>query len=125
MINFCYLFRFLECGNFCIRYILRKEKLKKKVRYNKQMMSIGLIKRVLKEYFLFVECYKAKNIEDLRKCGRFITMISFGKKRLHYVVVEKIVGDYVFYYDPMFLFLKKSKKEEFYKKWNKICCIYA
>ena len=125
MINLLYIFRFLECGHFCIRYILRKEKVKKKVEYHKQMMSMGLVKRVLSEYFSFVECYVAKSLEDLKKCGRFITMINLRKNKLHYVVIEKVENDYVYYYDPIFIFLRKLKKDKFNKKWCKYCCIYA
>ncbi len=125
MINLFYIINFLECGHFCVLYILKKEKKKKKVSYTKEMMSMGLIKRVLMEYFSFVECYVAKELEDLKKCSRFITLIHLRKKRMHYVVVERFDNDYVYYYDPLFIYLKKMKKDKFKEKWTKYCCIYA
>lgn len=123
MINFLYLINFLECGHFCIKYVLKKEKLENKVKYYKKMMSFALVKKVLKEYFEFVEVYKVSELIDLKDKGRIITIIKKGKL-LHYVVIEMIKNDIVYYYDPAFLFIRKKKISEFNTFWFNYCCFY-
>ena len=124
MMNFWYLVKFLECGHFCIKYVLRKDKIKLNVSYCKQLMTIGLVARVLKEYYQSVEWYKVNNIEDLKNKGRFITLLKIRKNALHYIVVERIEDQYVYYYDPLFLFIKKAKINRFKSKWSNYCCLY-
>ena len=89
------------------------------------MMSMGLVKRVLGEYFMFVQCYVVKELKDLEKYNRFITLVNTGKNGLHYVVIEKIDEKYVYYYDPLFVFKRRKKKDKFIRKWSKYCCVYA
>lgn len=125
MINLYYILKFYECGHFCINYLLKKDKIKKKVTYNKQMMSLGLIKRILKQYYARVECYYLEDILQLTNQGRVITLIKTYKNVLHYVVIEKVEKEYIFYYDPLFCFLRKKSKEKFIKKWSKYCCFVS
>ena len=120
MINFYYLINFLECGHFCIKYYLKKDKKKSVVFYDKQMMSLRLVRNVFKEYYKEVIWYKNVNIDEVN--FRCISLIKVGKKYLHYIVIEKIKGDYVYYYDPLFLFLKKKRKNRFVKKWSSLVC---
>lgn len=124
MLNLYYLCRYLECGHFCIKYVLKKDHIKSNVSYNGQLMSLGLVSRVLKEYYQNVNCYKVDNLEIIKSFSRCITLIKVRKKFFHYVVIEKIDNDFVFYYDPAFLFLKKVKIDKFYKKWSNYCCIF-
>ena len=125
MINFLYLFNFLECGHFCVKYILKKEGKKKNVDYCKRLMSLGLIKKVLKEYFDYCECYFVKNLEELKNKKRFLTVIKVRGKYLHYIVVEDISDKCVYYYDPFFCFLKRAEINKFKKKWANFCCFYS
>jgi ABC-type bacteriocin/lantibiotic exporter with double-glycine peptidase domain len=123
MLNLFYVFNILECGHFCLKYILKKDGIKLDVEYDKKMMSMGLIKRVLEEYYL-VECYQCSNLFFLPN-RRFLTLIKVRGKYFHYVVVEKIENKQVFYYDPAFIGLRKIKKERFLKIWANYCCFYS
>ena len=122
MINLIYLINFLECGHFCINYVLKKEKKPKNCSYEKCMMNLRLIRDVLKEYFEEVNWFKNVNIEEID--NRCVSMINVRGKYYHYVVIEKIKGDYVFYYDPLFLLLRKEKISKFKKKWTNLVCLY-
>ena len=123
MINFLYLFNFLECGHFCIKYILKKEKIKARAIYRRKMMSFALVKKVMKEYFCNVEVYKVSELESLSNKKRIITIIKRGKF-LHYVVIERIENNMIYYYDPLFLSLRKKKIGDFNRIWFNYCCFY-
>ncbi len=120
MINFYYLINFLECGHFCIKYYLKKDKKKVKNVYDKTMMSLRLVRNVLKEYYGDVIWYKNVNLDEVN--FRCISLIKVGKKGLHYVVIEKVRDGYVYFYDPLFIFLRKMKKERFKEKWSNLVC---
>lgn len=121
MINFYYLINFLECGHFCIKYILKKDNKKMICTYNKSMMNLRLIRDVLNEYYKEVIWYKNVNIDAIN--WRCISLIKIKEKYYHYIVIERIKGDYVYYYDPMFLFLRKKTKKKFIKKWSNLVCV--
>ena len=40
-------------------------------------------------------------------------------------VIEKVKNNYVYYYDPIFLFIRRVKKKRFVKKWSKMVCVYG
>lgn len=125
MINLYYLFNFLECGHFCINYVLKKDKIKNNLEYSRQMMSMKLLKSVLSEYYQYVKCYKIEGvIQDFVDYKPFITLLRLGKSFNHYIVVVRVEEKYVFYYDPLFLFLKKMKIKKFNQKWSKFCVFY-
>lgn len=125
VINFYYLLNFLECGHFCLRYVFKKEKIEPCVEYPKQMMSMRLLRDILKEYFEYVKCYKVEDgIEHFIDYRPFVTLIEKNGKYKHYVVVERIEDEYVFYYDPLFIKLRKKKVEYFNQIWSKECCFY-
>ena len=124
MINFLYLIKFLECGHFAICYILRKEKIKRKVKYNGILMSMGLVKRVMEVYFNCVSCYMIYDVNDIGN-RRVISLLKIGKSRLHYIVIERVKKGYVYFYDPLFINLRKMKIKKFEKKWSNICCLYG
>lgn len=124
MLNLYYFFRFLECGHFCIKYVLKKDNIKLDVIYNKQLMSLGLVSRVLKNYYQDVTCFKAESIEDIIGLPRFITLIKISENKFHYVVIECIKDGYVFYYDPAFIGIRRVKFACFIKKWTFYCCLF-
>ena len=124
MLNLLYIFKFFECGHFCIKYILKKEKIKPKFKYYKKWMSLGLVKRVLGQYFNNVKCYKYEELDDLKNKKRFITLIKTKNKFFHYVVIEKIDKDKIYYYDPLFYNLRRVKLEKFNRYWYNYCCFY-
>ena len=83
-------------------------------------MSLGLVARVLEEYYQRVECYEVGDISLVKE--RCITLLNVGKNKKHYVVVERISDDYVYYYDPFYFGTRKLKKEKFIVKWSGYCC---
>lgn len=123
MINFRYVFHLLECGHFCINYILKKEGIVNKEDYEKKMMSMYDIKEVLKRYFNNVNCYKIRSLKGVKT--PFITLVLTKTKSFHYVVVERINSDIVYYYDPLFWKLKKTNINKFIKRWTNFCCFYS
>ena len=123
MLNFWYLLHFLECGHFCINYVLKTEGIRKRVVYSRAMMSLGLVKRVLLEYFREVKCIECGNLNLLRN-EKFITLLRYGKRYYHYVVVVSLDKNYVCYYDPMFLGVRRKKVNRFVKSWSGYCCLF-
>ena len=123
MINFYYLINFLECGHFCVNYILKKDKIKPNCTYNKSMMSLRLIKDVLCEYYENVIWYKNVNIDEIN--SSCLSLIKIRNKYYHYIVIERVKQDFVYYYDPLFLFVRKKRKSKFNKKWSHMVCICA
>ena len=121
MINFYYVINFLECGHFAIKYFLKKDKKKAKVCYDTKMMSLRLTRNALKEYYKEVIWYKNVNVDEVN--SRCISLIKVGKKYFHYIVIEKVVGNKVYYYDPLFIGLRKKNKKKFLKRWSKLVCI--
>lgn len=117
LVNLGYLFRPTCCGYYCLKYILGK------VKCYKSYMSIKEISDVLKKYNYSCICVRVKGVEDIKfEC---ISLIKVGENGFHYVVLKKIKGDYVFFYDPLFLFIRKMKVSVFCKKWSKICLFYT
>jgi len=122
MINFIYVINFLECGHFCIRYVLKKERKKVVCSYDKSMMNLKLIRDVLSEYFTDVIWYKNVSIDGINT--RCLSMIKVRKKFYHYIVIEKVKRGYVYYYDPLFVFYRREKISKFSKKWTNMVCLY-
>lgn len=122
MINFFYIFKHLECGGFCVKYIFKKDRIKPNIEYNPKLMSLGLIKRVLQEYYV-VKCYVVNNIKLLNN-GNCLTLIRVRKKFLHYIVIKYIKNDVIYFYDPAFLVIRKMNIEKFKKIWVNYCCFY-
>ena len=113
-----------ECGHFCINYTLKKDGIKKTIKYEKQFMSLDLVNQVLNHYYYKVNCYRVYHFENLSNLGRFITLVKIKNNRYHYVVVEKIKNGIVYYYDPLFVLIRKEKIDKFIKKWSHYCCLY-
>ena len=125
MLNLRYVFSLLECGHFCIRYVLKNDGKKVNRGYCRKLMSLGLVKRVLKEYYRRVDCYVVNDIFSVVDKGKFITLIKGRRDNLHYVVVVNVKGDYVYYYDPAYIGIRKSKVSRFVEKWSHYCCFYS
>ena len=43
---------------------------------------------------------------------------------MHYVVVERVDENNVYYYDPLFINKRKVKKEKFLQRWSGYCCFF-
>ena len=122
MINFRYVINFLECGHFCLKYVLKKEKKKVVCCYKRAMMDLRLIREVLNEYFGKAVWYKNVNIDKIN--SRCFSLIKVGNRGYHYIVIERVKNGYVYYYDPLFVFLRKKRIDKFSKKWTNMVCLY-
>ena len=56
---------------------------------------------------------------------RCVSLVKLGENKYHYIVIESIKNEIVYYYDPIFLFIRRVKKKKFIKKWSKMVCIYS
>lgn len=81
------------------------------------------VKEVLTEFDYYCVCLKVNGVENIHK--KCVTLIDGKRNFKHYVVIEKVAGGYVYFYDPLFLFVRKKKIEDFYKSWSKICLFYT
>lgn len=116
MINLNYVFHFNCCGYYCLKYILKKEKINR-VSY----MSLYDLKCVLNKYDYSCYCFKVWCLDQVKK--ECITLVK-NKNSYHYVVIIEVKEKYVLVYDPLFLLLRKIKKDKFSEKWSKICLFY-
>lgn len=117
MINVNYLLHPSTCGYFCLKFILKKVKV-----IDKKYMSLYNIGKILNDNNYEYKAYKIKDIKSINnKC---ITLIKVNKISCHYVVILKISDKYVYYYDPLFLFVRKKKIKKFVSIWINICLFY-
>ena len=85
-------------------------------------MNLYNIKKILNENGYYCVCLKIYNIKDVYcEC---LTLIKTSKNN-HFVVIKKINENYVFFYDPLYVVIRKWKKERFIKRWVNICLIYT
>lgn len=117
MINFRYLFHPSSCGYFCLKYIIGRVKEKRK-----GYLSLFELKEILIKYNYCCYCFRVKKIENIK--NNCITLINV-KNSFHYIVIRKIDKKFVYFYDPLFLFVRKVKKISFVKKWSRICLFYV
>lgn len=118
MINLGYLFSFGKCGCYCLKYVFKKT-----ISCKKRNMSLCEMSLLLKENGYDCFCCRVNEICDIfLEC---ISLVKVNKSKLHYVVLKKIVGKYIYYYDPLFLFVRKKKIDVFVRKWSKICLFYT
>lgn len=116
MINLRYVLHFSCCGYFCLKHIKQKGNFKRK-----SYISLYEMKEELVKHNYYCMCVIVKGFESIKdKC---VTLLNLNNS-FHYVVIEKVVGDYVYFYDPLFLFVRKVRKSRFYRKWSKICLFY-
>ena len=117
MFNFHFLLNPGSCGYFCLRFVLRKN-IKKEF-----YLSLFEVKEILNRHSYYCYCVKIEKLSDVKnKC---FTLIFNSKKEFHYVVIVKVDSDYVYYYDPLFVFVRKQRIEEFIKRWSNICLFYT
>jgi len=116
MINIGYVFHPSSCGYYCLRYIIKRCKIKR-IGY----MSLYDLKEVLLRYNYYCFCCRVKELNNIK--SECISMINI-KNSYHYVVVKCVNDKYVWFYDPLFLFIRKVKKEKFIRKWSKICLFF-
>lgn len=117
MLNFRYLFSVGECGYFCVRKIVGKCKIE-----NKKYMSLYEIKDNLNKKGYWCEGRLIDAINGV--VGQCVSIVKKGKFNYHYVIIKRVTNKYVHIYDPLFLGVKRVKKERFIKKWIKICLFY-
>ena len=117
LVNLRFIFNPGSCGYFCLRYILKKQ-IKKE-----SYMSLWRVKEILSNDNYYCSCLRLETIYDLkREC---LTLINTGGNSKHYVVIKKVAKNKIWYYDPLFLFLRKKKIGRFVKKWSNICLFYT
>jgi ABC-type bacteriocin/lantibiotic exporter with double-glycine peptidase domain len=117
MFNLRFIFSPGSCGFFCLRYILKKKIVRE--RY----ISLFAIKEILFDNGYYCDCLKVKYVLDVKSCC--LTLINCKKGSMHYIVIKAIRKGKVYYYDPLFLGLRKKKVEDFAKKWSGICLFYT
>ena len=116
MINFSYLFRPSTCGYYCLRHITKKIKF-----INKKYMSLYEMKDALLKFNIYCFCCRVKSLENVK---RECVTLMFTKTNFHYIVIKQVTCSHVYFYDPLFLLVRKMKKDRFLKKWSKICLFY-
>ena len=117
MFNLLYLFSPGSCGAFCLKHIL-----KKRVK-NTKYMSLYEVKLVLLASGYKCMCLKSSNIFLIRT--PFLSLILNKNSEFHYVVVKEIKKNMIIYYDPLYVFHRKEKIEDFTKKWSGFALIYS
>ena len=116
MINLGYVFHSSSCGYFCLRHVLKGYKVKR-LGY----MSLFDLKEVFMKHNYYCYCCKVMDLSNIkREC---ITLISV-KNSFHYIVIKSVCNNYVYVYDPLFLFVRRVKREKFIKRWRRICLFY-
>ena len=105
-----------SCGWFCIRYIT-----KKRIRMD-FYLSLYAVKEKLMKLGYYCSCVKIIDIRFVKE--ECLTLVKRGKSGLHYIVVKKICGDYIYYYDPLFVFVVKRKLDVFLRNWSNVCLLY-
>lgn len=118
MINIFYFFSYGKCGYYCLKYVLKHS-----FHYKKRNMSLYEMSLLLKENGFDCLCCRVDEISNiLFEC---ISLVKVNKSKLHYIVLKKVKGKYIYYYDPLFLFVRKKKLDVFIRKWSKICLFYT
>lgn len=117
MLNLWFVLSPGSCGYFCLKHVL-----KKKIKIEKYI-SMYDVKKILNDNGRYCSGVKIKSVEYIkREC---ITLVKSGKKSYHYVVIKRVSGDYVYFYDPLFLGIKRKKIDKFTLKWSHICLFYT
>lgn len=117
MLNLKFILSPGSCGYFCLRYITRKKVSKD------CYMSIYKIKEILNNHGYYCSCLKIYRIDDVY--SECLTLIKSGKRENHFIVIKKIDNKFVYFYDPLYIGVRKKRKENFVKKWLRICLIYT
>lgn len=118
MINFGYLLRKGSCGYYCLKHILKRVKC-----CEKRYLSLYKISEILKNNSYGCVSVRLNNVDDiLFEC---LTLLKVNSISYHYVVLKRIKGKNIYYYDPLFLFVRKMKVNKFEKRWGKVCLFYT
>lgn len=86
-------------------------------------MTLFRGKEILNKFGYYCSCLKINDVENV-DC-QCLSLIKSDKRSLHYVVIINVKKGCVYYYDPLFVNIKKKKIVEFVKKWSGICLIYT
>ena len=115
--NLRFIFNPGSCGYFCLKYILKKKIVKQ------SYISLCKMKEVISSNGYYCSCLRLKNVTDIKTgCLSLIETKNNGK---HYIVVKMIKKGKIYYYDPLFLLVRKKKIEYFIRKWSGICLFYT
>ena len=90
---------------------------------NKKYLSLYDIGEVLKNNNYSCLCVRLNKINDiLFEC---ITLLKVNSSSYHYVVLKRMSEKYIYFYDPLFLFIRRIRIEQFERKWSKVCLFYT
>ena len=106
-----------SCGWFCLRFILKKN-IKKKF-----YLSFYDMKSILNEEGYYCSCLRVKNLENIK--GRCVSLIKNGEKEFHFVIILKVIKGVVYFYDPLYVGVRKKSVDSFSKKWMFMCLFYC
>lgn len=123
MINLKYLFNRFQCGHYCLKYIFKQNKLKLKCNYNKNFMSIYEITLIFEKHHFNYNAFKCNNLNNLQTDKSYLSLLKV-KDSFHYIVILNYDEKYVYYYDPIFIIIRKKRLNKFKIKWSKICIEY-
>lgn len=116
MINLSYLFHPSSCGYYCLKKIVKKGRFKRGGYMSLYEIKCELIKN---NYYCF--CCRVKDLDNVK--GECFTLLN-TKTNFHYVIIKRINNHFVYFYDPLFLGVRRIKKDKFIRKWSKICLFY-
>lgn len=71
----------------------------------------------------YCSCVKVNNIFAVK--GTCITLIKNKDGSNHYVVIKKLKTKNIWFYDPLFVCIRRMRITKFIKKWSNICLIYT
>lgn len=118
MYNIKYLFNPSCCGYYCLKYILKRKKVRKI-----KFMSIYEISEVLKKNNYYCMCVRVNEVKNmLCEC---LTLLKKRENVYHYIIVKSIKKGFVYIYDPLYLCVRKMKISKFKKIWSGICLFYT
>lgn len=117
MFNFKFIFSPGSCGYFCLKKIVKSK-------INKEFyINLYRAKVVLNDAGYYCICLKVRDINLIKK--QCLSLVRSGRDELHYVIIKKVNKGCVYYYDPLYVFLRKEKINKFIKKWSNICLFYT
>ncbi|HHU59569.1 TPA: hypothetical protein GXZ34_01455 [bacterium] len=124
MLNLKYVFNFTKCGHLCLVYIFKKYKVINKCKYNKNYLSLQEIRDILESNNFNCITFKTNKLEELETNTGYLTLIK-ASSSYHYIIILKYNKDYIYYYDPLYLFTRKVRLKAFLKRWTGICLSFS
>lgn len=85
-------------------------------------ISLYRIKEILMDNNYYCSCFNVRDIDEVK--GECLTLIGNGESIMHYIIIKRIDCKYVYFYDPLFIGIRRWKKHKFVSKWSNICLFY-